>query len=101
MKMKVMRDNPAMLQAAIAVANAEQNLRRRIDLRSGLNHMNQWRLTRRNLNTLGIISKATNQRSVNQVMLLLIQIIQKIQSGQCISRGDLVSTGRSKKEKLK
>ena len=35
MKMKVMRDNPATLQAAIAVANAEQNLRRRFDLRSG------------------------------------------------------------------
>ena len=36
----------------------------------------------RNLNTLGIISKATNQKGVNQVMLLLNQIIQTIQSGQ-------------------
>lgn len=35
MKMKVMRENPATLQAAINTANAEQNLRRRFDLRSG------------------------------------------------------------------
>ena len=35
MKMKVMRDNPATLQNAIQVANQEQNLRRRFDLRSG------------------------------------------------------------------
>ena len=40
MMMKVMRDNPAMLQATIAVANAEQNLRRRIDLRSGSDCIN-------------------------------------------------------------
>ena len=35
MKMKVMRDNPATLQNAIQVANTEQNLRRRFDLRAG------------------------------------------------------------------
>ena len=37
MKMKIMRDNPRTLQDAITVANNEQNLRRRFDLRSG-NH---------------------------------------------------------------
>lgn len=35
MKMKVMRENPATLQAAITVATAEHNLRKRFDLRSG------------------------------------------------------------------
>ena len=35
MKMKVMRENPATLQAAIAVATHEQNLRKCFDLRSG------------------------------------------------------------------
>ena len=35
MKIKVMRDNSGTLQAAVAVANAEQNLGRRFDLRSG------------------------------------------------------------------
>ncbi|MCG8104675.1 MAG: hypothetical protein N0C91_20110 [Candidatus Thiodiazotropha endolucinida] len=34
MKMKVMRNNPDTLQDAISVANEEQNLRRRFDLRS-------------------------------------------------------------------
>lgn len=34
MKMKVMRENPATLQAAIAVATAEHNLRKRFDLRT-------------------------------------------------------------------
>lgn len=35
MKMKIMRANPDTLQAAINVANTEQNLRRRFELRSG------------------------------------------------------------------
>ncbi|MCG8049022.1 MAG: hypothetical protein JAY66_25635 [Candidatus Thiodiazotropha taylori] len=34
MKMKVMRENPATLQAAITVATAEHNLRKRFDLRT-------------------------------------------------------------------
>ena len=35
MKMKVMRDNPATLQNAIQVADTEQNLRKRFDIRPG------------------------------------------------------------------
>lgn len=44
MKMKVMRENPATLQAAITAATNEQNLRKRFDLRSGNNsfHNNSY-----------------------------------------------------------
>lgn len=46
MKMKVMRENPNTLQAAITVATAEHNLRKRFDLRSGnqnsMNHADSY-----------------------------------------------------------
>ena len=44
MKIKIMRDNPDTLAKAIEVANAEQNLRRRFNLRSG-NHTQSFQGT--------------------------------------------------------
>ena len=44
LKLKVMRENPNRLQGSVAVAMAEQNLRRKFNLRRSV--VNPWRLIR-------------------------------------------------------
>ena len=125
MKMKVMRVNPAMLQAAIAVANAEQNLGRRIDLRSGhqpqltydrsyepmeidhaqpkyFRHHKQGHKPKECQSGHAASQSNNSNNSVRPrtAKNIICWICHKRghNASQCISRGDLVSTGSSKKE---